>query len=333
MIPPALAAPTALKILVLFHSKTAGTLKIAREIAAGIESVQNAKAVLKRTPPLDPVNEDLFQGIPIASPSELSDYDGIAFGSPVYFGNVSSSLSHFMEGTLDLWTAKSLVNIPGTVFISAGSGRGKELASTSFSNTLASHGMIVVPDSVDPHQQGRSLATVAQGMKKVRLNPQSAALSSSENPGTVPRVKTYPPLPKAPQPVGDYRTSVISGNLIFINQISIKDGKVLFPGRVGEPVSLKEAKAATRQTALNVLAVLKEALGGDLDRVVRCVQLTGFFNTAPGFKNHALIMNEASTVMKEFFGASGSHARATIGASSLPLDSVVEIQSVFEIKN
>ncbi len=83
---------------------------------------------------------------------------------------------------------------------------------------------------------------------------------------------------------------------------------------------------------LNVIAVLKEACGGDLNKVKQCVQLTGYFNTTPEYTQHAALMNSASNLTALVFGEKGKHARATIGAVSLPINSAVEIQAVFEIE-
>jgi len=137
-------------------------------------------------------------------------------------------------------------------------------------------------------------------------------------------------LPTVPKPVGNYLSYRTAGKLIFINQIALENGKVKFPGVIGDTVSMEEARLATRITALNVLAVLKEAVGGDLKRVKQAVQLTGYFNAAAGFKDHALLMNEASDMMVQFLGKRGQHARATIGAPTLPMNSSNEIQAVFE---
>ena len=123
-----------------------------------------------------------------------------------------------------------------------------------------------------------------------------------------------------------------SGNLVFINQVALKDGKILHPGKVGVDLSDEEGKAATKQTMLNVLAVLKEAVGGDLNRVKRCVQLTGIFNTAGDYTNHAGLMNAASDLTVEVFGEKGKHARGTCGAGSVPVNSAVEIQAIFEVE-
>ncbi len=114
--------------------------------------------------------------------------------------------------------------------------------------------------------------------------------------------------------------------------MALKDGKILYPGKVGIDITEEQAKEATRQTMLNVIAVLKNATGGDLNRVKHCVQLTGFFNTKEGYTKHADLMNPASNLTAEIFGEKGKHARGTMGSSSLPLNSPVEIQAVFEIE-
>ncbi|KKX51050.1 NAD(P)H-dependent oxidoreductase [Sphingobacterium sp. IITKGP-BTPF85] len=86
--------------------------------------------------------------IPVATPNELSSYDGIAFGSPIYFGNMSTAMSEFLSMTVDLWTKHGLEGMPATVFMSAGSGAGKELAIQSIWNSLAVHGMILVSNGI-----------------------------------------------------------------------------------------------------------------------------------------------------------------------------------------
>lgn len=138
-------------------------------------------------------------------------------------------------------------------------------------------------------------------------------------------------LPPAPAPVGSYRSFAVAGRLVYINQIALRDGSVPWPGVIGEKVSLEQAREATLQTLLNTLAVLREAAGGNLDRVRRAVQLTGFFQAPPSFTGHAGLMNAASDLLVDLFGEPGRHARATVGATSLPMGSPVEIQAIFEL--
>jgi NAD(P)H dehydrogenase (quinone) len=139
-------------------------------------------------------------------------------------------------------------------------------------------------------------------------------------------------LPEAPRAVGNYQTYAISGNLIFINQIALHEGRIVKSGTVDKELSPEEAKAATRQAMLNVLAVLNSALKANSKEVIRCVQLSGHFLSTPDFKQHAALLDEASKLVVDVLGEQGVHTRGAFGASSLPLGSPVEIQAIFEIR-
>lgn len=139
-------------------------------------------------------------------------------------------------------------------------------------------------------------------------------------------------LPTLPKAVGNYELFVRSGNLIYINQVALKDGKIFNPGKVGIEVTEEQVKEATRTTMLNIIAILKEATGGDLNSVKQCVQLIGTFNTTENYTNHAALMNAASDLTVEIFGDKGKHTRNTLGAYSLPLGSSVGIQAIFEVE-
>lgn len=170
------------------------------------------------------------------------------------------------------------------------------------------------------------LASNAQEMKPTTSSPDSAITVAQR------MAQLGIELPLAPPPVGSYVPFKRVGNLVFINQVSLVGGKILTPGVIGEGVSENEAKEATRQAMLNVIAVLKLAVDGDLERVKQAVQLTGIFNTPKGYTNHAALMNSASALLIDLFGDKGVHTRATLGASSLPIDSPVEIQAIFEVE-
>ncbi|STC97763.1 Trp repressor-binding protein [Chryseobacterium carnipullorum] len=133
------------KILVLIHSDNGGTYELAKELASGIENSGSATAVIKQVK--DSQNPKL-KNIPVASVDELPSYDGIAFGSPVYFGNMSTGMSEFLSKTVNLWMNHALEGMPATVFMSAGSGAGKELALNAFWNTLSVHGMVLVSNGI-----------------------------------------------------------------------------------------------------------------------------------------------------------------------------------------
>lgn len=353
------------KVLVLIHSDNGGTYELAKEIAKGIESDNNATAIIKQVK--ESQNQKL-KNIPVATVDELPTYDGIAFGSPVYFGNISTGMSEFLSKTVNLWTNHALEGMPATVFMSAGSGAGKELALQSFWNSLAVHGMVLVSNGIrgtekidksipqgnsvlgittmtslkdiekptkDERQlaqlQGENFAKIALALKgtfsKKEENIQEKSVSFNQ---ILKEKKIF--LPKAPAPAGNYKPFVRSGNLIFINQVALKDGKIFNGGKLGVDIDEQQIKEATKVTMMNVLSVLNEAVGGDLSKVKQCVQLTGIFNTKEDYTNHAGLMNVASDLVVEIFGDKGKHARATLGASSIPVNSSVEIQAIFEVE-
>ena len=138
-------------------------------------------------------------------------------------------------------------------------------------------------------------------------------------------------LPEPPAAVASYVPYVVSGNLVIISgQISLgPDGPVT--GKVGGDLSLEDGVAAARICALNIIAQLKAACAGDLDKVKRCVRLGGFVNCGPDFTDHPKVINGASDMMLDVFGDAGRHARAAVGAPSLPLGVAVEIDAIFEI--
>jgi enamine deaminase RidA (YjgF/YER057c/UK114 family) len=140
-------------------------------------------------------------------------------------------------------------------------------------------------------------------------------------------------LPEAAAPVANYVPFTISGNLIFVSgQLPLKNGKLLFTGRVGPDVSVGEAAVAARQCGLNIIAQLKVACGGDLDRISRLVKLGGFVASDGDFTDHPKVINGASDLMVDAFGDAGRHARAAVGCPSLPLNAPVEIDAVAEFE-
>jgi enamine deaminase RidA (YjgF/YER057c/UK114 family) len=138
-------------------------------------------------------------------------------------------------------------------------------------------------------------------------------------------------LPELPKPLGSYVPFVRTGNLVFLSGIlPLKDGKLVATGKVGETVSLDEANRLARTAAINALAVVKSAIG-DLDRIKRCVKVSGYISSAADFYDQPKVLNGASDVLFEVFGEAGRHARVAVGVNVLPLDSPVEIDFVFEV--
>ena len=139
-------------------------------------------------------------------------------------------------------------------------------------------------------------------------------------------------LPVPAAPVANYVGFVRTGNMIFTaGQIPLKDGKIQYQGKVDSEISAEDAAKAARLCAINIIAQIKVACDGDLDRVVRCVKLVGFVNGDAGFTGHPGVINGASDLMVEVFGDKGKHARSAVGAGSLPLGVAVEVEGVFEI--
>jgi enamine deaminase RidA (YjgF/YER057c/UK114 family) len=139
-------------------------------------------------------------------------------------------------------------------------------------------------------------------------------------------------LPAPASPVGSYVPYINVGALVFISgQLPRAEGKLAFTGKLGRDVTIESGQAAARACALNLLAHLKVACAGNLDRVVRCVRMSGFVNSDPEFKDHPQVVNGASDLMHEVFGESGRHARTAVGVAALPADAAVEVEAIFEI--
>lgn len=140
-------------------------------------------------------------------------------------------------------------------------------------------------------------------------------------------------LPQAAVPVANYVPFVITGNLVFISgQGPMGPKGVEYAGKLGKDFDVDQGKVAARLTALNVVAQLKNAVGGDLDRVKRVVKLLGFVNSTPDFNQQPFVINGASDLMVEIFGDAGRHARSAVSAPSLPVDIAVEVEGIFEIE-
>jgi enamine deaminase RidA (YjgF/YER057c/UK114 family) len=140
-------------------------------------------------------------------------------------------------------------------------------------------------------------------------------------------------LSSPPQPIGSYIPVVQSGNLIFVSgQIPLVKGTLPenYKGKIPSKVSLIDAVQASRQCTINGIEQINKFLG-NLERVSKIIKITGFVNCDPSFKDHPKVINGASDLLLEIFGEKGKHTRVAIGANSLPLDSVVEIEMLCEV--
>lgn len=138
-------------------------------------------------------------------------------------------------------------------------------------------------------------------------------------------------LPSPPSPAGSYIPVVKSGNLLYVSgQIPMEDGKVAFTGKVSD-ADIETAQKSARICAINILAQLKKELG-DLEKISKIVRLSGFVNSVPEFTQQPKVINAASDLFYEIFGECGKHSRIAVGVSSLPLNSMTEIDAIVEIR-
>ena len=139
-------------------------------------------------------------------------------------------------------------------------------------------------------------------------------------------------LPDAPAPAANYMPFVVDGTTVYVSgQISSgPDG--LITGKLGANVSIEDGATAARACAISLLAQLKVACGGDIDRLDRVIKLTGFVNSTADFIDQPKVINGASDFLVEALGDQGRHARSAVSASSLPLGVTVEIEAIFAIK-
>ncbi len=138
-------------------------------------------------------------------------------------------------------------------------------------------------------------------------------------------------LPKPNAPVANYVPFVRSGALLFISGQISNGPEGVIRGKLGGTLTLDEGVAAARLCAINIIAQINAALDGDLDRVARVVKLGGFVNCVPEFEDQPKVVNGASDLMVAVFADAGRHARAAVGAPSLPLGAAVEVDAIIEV--
>ncbi|MCG6904589.1 MAG: RidA family protein [Rhodobacter sp.] len=139
-------------------------------------------------------------------------------------------------------------------------------------------------------------------------------------------------LPNAPAPAANYVPSVKVGDIVYISGQISQTGDGLITGKLGDSVDVAAGAAAARTCAVSLLAQVKAALDGDLDRLVRVVKLTGFVNSTADFTDQPKVVNGASDFLVEALGDAGRHARSAVSAASLPLGVTVEIEGIFQVR-
>lgn len=139
-------------------------------------------------------------------------------------------------------------------------------------------------------------------------------------------------LPVATAPAGNYSAAVQTGDLLVLSAKAPLpvDGK-LPKGRIGREYSAEDGYAFTRSACLDLLSVIRNQLGS-LDKVARVVELHGSLNTTPEFEDHAHVLDGASDLLFEVFGAAGLHARSVVGVSTLRKGLPLTIRATVEVK-
>jgi enamine deaminase RidA (YjgF/YER057c/UK114 family) len=138
-------------------------------------------------------------------------------------------------------------------------------------------------------------------------------------------------LPSPPRPMASYVTAAQSGNLLFLSGHGpVRDGQILYRGKVGRDLTIEQGQEAARLTGLNLLATARAALGS-LDRVRRVVKVLGLVQCDDDFTEHPKVINGFSDLMVEIFGDAGRHARSAVGMGSLPFGIAVEIEMILEV--
>ena len=139
-------------------------------------------------------------------------------------------------------------------------------------------------------------------------------------------------LPNAPDPVGSYVASKISGHLLFISgQISIDEKGNLIKGKLGNDLSTEDGYKAAERCAMSIVAQANKILKNDLNKIKSCVKLVGFVNSNENYTEQPKVINGASDTIVKIFGDKGMHTRAAVSVNSLPLGVAVEVDAIFEI--
>ena len=140
-------------------------------------------------------------------------------------------------------------------------------------------------------------------------------------------------IPSPAAPLASYVGHVVHNGIVIVSgQLPMVDGKLAYTGILGQDVSVEEAAEAAKVCAINILAQVKIACGGDLDRIERCIRLGGFVASTPEFGDHPKVINGASDFIGEALGDKGAHARAAVGVAALPFNTCVEVEGMFAIR-
>ncbi|WGH93016.1 RidA family protein [Auritidibacter ignavus] len=140
-------------------------------------------------------------------------------------------------------------------------------------------------------------------------------------------------LPEVATPLAAYVPALREGQLIYTSgQLPLQNGELAATGKLGADVSVEEGQKLAQLCVLNAMAAVKN-LVGDLDHVAQVVKVTGFVASAPDFYGQPQVINGASELLGQAFGAAGSHARAAVGAAVLPMNAPVEVEITVKVQD
>ena len=140
-------------------------------------------------------------------------------------------------------------------------------------------------------------------------------------------------LPVRPTPIANFVPFRIAGHTAYLaGQTCEWNGKIVHTGRVGEEVDFSTGREAAKLCALNLLAALREACEGRLDRVSRCLRVGGFVQASSGYTQVPQVIDAASEIFIALWGERGRHARTAVGVSTLPQNAAVEVDAIFELR-
>lgn len=141
-------------------------------------------------------------------------------------------------------------------------------------------------------------------------------------------------LPQVSAPAANYVPCTIAGNILYVSgQLPVLDGKMQYVGKVGREFSIEEGQDCARICGVNILAHVRNTLGGDFARVKRLIRLGVFVNAPDDFTDHPKVANGVSDLMVNLFGENGKHARFAVGVSGLPFGVAVEVDATFELED
>ena len=139
-------------------------------------------------------------------------------------------------------------------------------------------------------------------------------------------------LPNPPDPVGAYVAFKKVNNFLYISgQLPISNDGKMIKGKIGKDLTLEDGQRASKLCIINILAQVKKALDGNLNKVKNCIKITGFVNSSDDFIDQPKVINPASETLSAVFGNKGHHTRAAVSTNSLPLGAAVEIDAILEI--